>query len=192
MLALSDSVAFSGLCVIGFSEDSARVIQFAGEWGSRLTFRRIAAGDTIGSIRGMYIECLWPPREMEDSTASRIGRNNCSIVLKLVHGGTSVLLTGDIDTTITRCLSSSYSWRLRSDILIVPHHASAGGADRVFYGFVRPNTAVISCARLNTYGHPAPQILDICFEMGINVFLTYDGTVQAISNQWYWILHDEL
>jgi beta-lactamase superfamily II metal-dependent hydrolase len=103
------------------------------------------------------------------------------------YGGTTVIITSDIDTMAERSLAEGFGYRLASDIIVVPHHGSAGSADDVFYGYVNPDVAVISCGIGNTYGFPAKKVMDLLYQMKVRPYITATtGTVTAISNGYYW------
>jgi competence protein ComEC len=132
---------------------------------------------------------LWP--EAGDAAGCGSGgspeRNRCSIVARISYGDSRALLTGDIDTVALRALSAGLGFGLRCDMLIAPHHGSAGGVDRVFYGFAAPSTVVVSCGRDNPYGHPAQALLDLAFETAAEVHITWrDGTCRVETQGYYW------
>ena len=112
------------------------------------------------------------------------------MVFLVKNGLTRALITSDIDTCAERELSRRVNAgfaSLASDIMVVPHHGSAGSLDPVFYGYVRPQRAVISCGAGNQYGHPSPQVLLWLSQMGIAVHLTsLDGGIALESNGYCW------
>jgi len=83
--------------------------------------------------------------------------NNDSLVLQIVHGGTSVLLEGDAEAPIEQALLSIPG--LESALLKVGHHGSKTSSSAAFLDRVRPRMAIVSCGLHNRYGHPAPQTL---------------------------------
>jgi competence protein ComEC len=187
---LPSSAAFSGMVVVSAYEDTAALRAFAAHWSSALRFKVISRGDTLASLRDVYIECLWPPDSANAETAflEAADRNRLSLCFYVKHENTSALLTGDIDTMVTSRLSSRYGYNLHADIVVVPHHGSRGSVDAVFYGYIAPAAAVISCGANNTYGHPSEEVLRLLvMQMAIDVYDTrIDGTVIAESNGEYW------
>ena len=61
---------------------------------------------------------------------------------------------------------------LRSTFLKVPHHGSAGAADRRFMEAVRPELAIISVGENNRFGHPAEEMLRELRRVGAKVMRT--------------------
>ena len=106
---------------------------------------------------GVALWVLWPPpggfqTESED--------NENSLVLKVVYGDFSVLLTGDAG------LASEAAW-LRAGlpvdalVLKVGHHGSAHSTSAAFVAAVQPQIAAIQVGAENTFGHPTAEVLDI-------------------------------
>ena len=97
-------------------------------------------------------------------------------------------MTGDIDTLAEEKLVERYHFELSSDIVVVPHHGSRGSLHSLFYGYVNPAYAVISCGLNNQYGHPSVDVVRLlAFQMMVTLFDTrYDGHVTATSNGEYW------
>jgi len=112
--------------------------------------------------------------------------NEYSIVLKLVVGDVSVLLTGDAGQDAQReMLASGRS--LAATILKVPHHGGAESLDDDFLSAVRPRAAIISVGTYNRFGHPSEETLRKL--EGVKVYRTdLQGTVVVgIENQGYWV-----
>ncbi|MGC4084062.1 MAG: ComEC/Rec2 family competence protein [Vicinamibacterales bacterium] len=109
-------------------------------------------------------------------------RNDDSIVLELRWGEVSVVLTGDIgrdveDTIATRMAPA----RLR--VLKVPHHGSNSSSSEPFVRALAPDVAIISVGRANTFGHPAPSVLDRYAAVHASVFRTdRDGAVTVSTD----------
>jgi competence protein ComEC len=103
--------------------------------------------------------------------------NDSSIVLKVICGGKSVLLTGDIPEQVELKLVASNA-PLDSDLLKVGHHGSKYSSSVAFLDAVSPSYAVISYGATNTYGHPAPEAIERLKATGAMLFNTVDnGTV---------------
>jgi competence protein ComEC len=107
--------------------------------------------------------------------------NTTSIVLELIHGQTSVLLTGDIyveqETEVLQNLTS------QTDILKVPHQGSISSTSVRFLEALDLETAIITVGEDNTYGHPHPAILQRLQDQNIQVYRTdLDGDVLLISD----------
>jgi competence protein ComEC len=111
------------------------------------------AGQSIDLGAGVAMEVIHPQEEMLLGTDS--DANNNSVVLRLVWGGVSFLLTGDIDGEAEVAILYAEQWReLNSTVLKVAHHGSAGSTSSQFLAVVEPQIAVISVGENNNFGHP--------------------------------------
>ena len=150
------------------------------DWGEELgelVTRASVAGvpiDVVGPgisyrLGTISIEALGPMRRY-------LTRNDGSIVL-WVEAGRTVLLPGDIEAIAQRELPC-----LHPDILLVPHHGSAS-TDRAWLAATVGDVAVISVGP-NTYGHPAPEILAVVAESGVDARMTIEeGDVSIELNR---------
>ena len=98
-------------------------------------------------------------------------RNDDSVVMEVVFGEVAILLTGDISAEIERAILPRLTpARLR--ILKVAHHGSRTSSSRELLDGWRPQIAVISCGRGNTFGHPATEVLQRLDAIGAQVYRT--------------------
>lgn len=129
---------------------------------------------------GAYIEVLYPDVDVsgwENKT------NDGSIVARLVYGETSVLLTGDAPFETEDRLLAIASSSLSADILKVGHHGSKSSTGDKFLQAVHPQMALVSVGAKNTYGHPAPAVLDRLAGAAVPFMRTdEDGTIICTSN----------
>jgi competence protein ComEC len=104
-------------------------------------------------------------------------RNDDSIVLELRWGAVSVVLTGDIGAGVEETIAPLFEpSALR--VVKVPHHGSLTSSSRGFLNALAPRIAVVSAGRNNTFGHPAPAVLERYREVGAEIFRTdRDGAV---------------
>jgi competence protein ComEC len=194
LLLLGSLTGFSGTLVTSAYEDTALLFGKCGPIRQRMRLRLIGAGDTIGGLNGVSIECIWPPMGLDPLafSLSEDNKNRYSLCFLVRRGGTSVCITSDIDTAAERELAARYGFGLRSDIVVFPHHGSSGSADPVFFGYVDPKTAIISCGDNNIYRLPAHNSLALLFQMHVPLYETdRQGTVSAVSNGYYWELSCE-
>ncbi|SHN86587.1 ComEC/Rec2 family competence protein [Desulfitobacterium chlororespirans] len=107
--------------------------------------------------------------------------NNYSAVLKITHGNTSFLLTGDAeDISENEMLRNG---NLQSTLLKVGHHGSDSSTTAAFLKAVSPKFAVISVGKGNTYGHPTDAVLSRLSSAGVQVYRTdQSGTIIATSD----------
>jgi beta-lactamase superfamily II metal-dependent hydrolase len=68
--------------------------------------------------------------------------NDTSILLRLTHGKTRALFTGDLNRPLGEWLATS-DFDLRADLLKVPHHGTEGLAPNSFFDRVAPKAALV-------------------------------------------------
>ena len=115
-----------------------------------------SAGQVIALDDDVRIEVLGPPQELLRGTESDV--DNASLVLRLVYGEVSLLLTGDIFEAAERRMLESGA-ALDSDVLKVPHHGSDSSSTAEFLDAVSPASAVISVGADNRFGHPSKDVM---------------------------------
>ena len=127
---------------------------------------------------GVYLEVLFPDRD-----ATNFETNVASLVIKLVYGNSSFLLTGDSPQEIENYLVSLDAFNLDADVLKLGHHGSKTSSSEFFIGYTSPEFAVISVGKDNRYGHPNQEVLDILNEFEIKVLRTDEqGTIVIKSD----------
>jgi competence protein ComEC len=104
---------------------------------------------------GVHFEVLHPLPVDHESTGKA---NALSCVLRVQGAGGSALLTGDIEAAQEAALVQRDGERLRSDMLLVPHHGSRTSSTPPFVDAVRPTVAVVQAAYRSRFGHPAPAV----------------------------------
>jgi competence protein ComEC len=97
----------------------------------------MAQGDRIALGQCAQIEVLWPP------AASNFNSNNAGLVLRLTCAGRSILFPADIQETAERELLK-HPEKLRSDVLVAPHHGSAESTTLAFIRAVSPKLILSS------------------------------------------------
>jgi len=109
-------------------------------------------------------------------------RNDDSIVLELAWRDVSIVLAGDIGREIEATIAHEFTPApLR--ILKVPHHGSLTSSSPEFLRALAPRVAVVSVGRGNTFGHPAPAVLERYRDIGAEIFRTdRDGAVSVDSD----------
>lgn len=123
------------------------------------------AGQAIDLGSGVRVEVLAPYAARNED-----GINENSIVLKVIHENVTFLLTGDAGIPEERQLLES-GYRLKSDVLKVPHHGSGYSADTGFISAVSPEISVIEVGP-NPYGHPTRHMLELLKESGSVIYRT--------------------
>ncbi|MFD1572066.1 lamin tail domain-containing protein [Halorubrum laminariae] len=144
-------------------------------------------GDTI-DFGDVDVDVLGPP----DPYLENEDRNENSIVLKLTHGDTSFLLSGDAEDDQEAYLVDEYGSELESTILKAGHHGSASSSGGAFLDAVDPRAVVISSAYDSQYGHPHEEVLERFSERSLpaywtathgNIVLTSDGQNVTVQTQ---------
>ncbi len=112
--------------------------------------------------------------------------NDNSLVLRLVFGDFSVLLTGDVERAGEAALLAS-GRTLRSTVLKAPHHGSRTSSAAAFLAAVRPQLAVAQAEDGGRFGLPAPQIEARYRALGIPLWITgRHGALQVRSDGRRW------
>ena len=128
----------------------------AGEHGIPVVRRRAGAVERSGHIE---LATLGPRRRYAES-------NNGSIVLWVTVAGSTVLLPGDIGAVAQDEIEA-----VRPDVMLIPHHGSST-TDLDWLAAHVPSLAIVSVGRDNTYGHPAPEVMQVLDDAGVPVWLT--------------------
>jgi competence protein ComEC len=158
--------------------------------GSDADYRRLAKAATrqhvtIGTVSqgesfeldGVRIDVLWPlpPAAGEHVTSG----NNDSVVLRLVYGSVSFVLTGDAERPAEDQLAAS-GIDLKADLIKAGHHGSKTSSSNEFLDKVQPRYAVISVGIRSRFGHPNKEVLDRFQSRGVQLLWTgRDGMVTA-------------
>lgn len=104
--------------------------------------------------------------------------NDRSLITKITADGMTLLAVGDAEIPAEAYLLAHHADSLDADLLKVGHHGSSSSSGEAFLRAVSPDTAVISCGRNNTYGHPAREVTERLKSLDIAIRRTdYDGTV---------------
>ncbi len=143
-----------------------------------VTLYEAQAGDEI-PFDGARIDVLGPPRPYLENG----DRNENSIVLKLTHGQTSVLLPGDAEATQEADLVDRYGDQLNATILRAAHHGSQSSSTEPFLDAVDPQAVVITSAYDSQYGHPDEVVLERLADRALPTYWTAThGTTVLESN----------
>ncbi len=98
-------------------------------------------------------------------------RNDDSVVLEIVYRDVALLLTGDISSDIEREILPQLT-RAPIRVLKVAHHGSRTSSSQELLSAWRPQIALISAGRGNTFGHPATEVLQRLEAIGAMVLRT--------------------
>lgn len=106
----------------------------------------------------VQFEMLYPSIASYDDAA--VKDNNRSCVLKVTSKAGSLLITGDIEKSAEQNLLEIDAEKLKSDIMIVPHHGSKTSSTLGFIEAVHPDVSIFTTGYLNRFGHPKPAVLE--------------------------------
>lgn len=129
---------------------------------------------------GAYADMLYPDRDV-----SNVPTNEGSIVMHVVYGKTSFMLTGDAPSDVESHLIAldSRGGELRSDVLKAGHHGSKYSTSDAWLAAVQPRIVAISAGANNTYGHPNPETISRIKHEGAEIVSTIDsGTLHFVSD----------
>ena len=180
----------SGLNEVLRRYDVERILELRGEYESAdyNAWKRLAdsegaetpparAGTRLSFDDGVEIQVLGPPDEL--SGYSPADANDASVVIRVVYGNASFLLTGDVFREGERWLLES-GQSLDSAVLKVSHHGSDTSSGAAFLSAVSPRVAIISAGRDNGFGHPDPEVIQRLEAImpASRIFRTYEsGTI---------------
>lgn len=108
--------------------------------------------------------------------------NDMSIVFSAEYKNASVLFTGDATKTVEKqILSQGYD--VSADAIKIAHHGSTSSNSEEFIEAVAPESAVISCGKDNSYGHPHREIINLLTLEEIEYYRTdISGTIVYYSD----------
>ena len=86
--------------------------------------------------------------------------NNLSCVLRVENATGSVLLTSDIEAVDEQALLARIPAKLRSDVLLVPHHGSRTSSTVDFIAAVGAREAIFPVGYRNRFSHPRPDVVE--------------------------------
>ena len=120
--------------------------------------------------------------------------NNASCVLKISSKFGSVLLSGDIERKAERAILEHQQDKLRSRVLVVPHHGSLTSSTVGFVRAVRPDISIFTTGYRNRFRFPkqdiirryekaGSRVLDTSRHGAIDIALMDDGIVVTTNRQ---------
>jgi competence protein ComEC len=141
---------------------------------NRISMPAFSAMPRTTTINGVRLDILYPPsdflvRMIEDNWRNT---NNNSLVLKVRFGSTSLLFPGDIEKKAEAEIVLLNRERLRSTLLMAPHHGSRSSSSVKFLAEVSPDWIVISSGWRNRFRFPHPSVLKRYEDRGCQVIST--------------------
>lgn len=115
-------------------------------------------------------------------TGAFSGVNDNSIVLRMVHGYTSFLFTGDAERAAEQWLVANAE-TLQANVLKVGHHGSRTSTSEAFLSAVTPTAAVIQSGENNRHGHPHREVTERLEAHGVEIFRNDElGTIRMFTD----------
>ena len=129
---------------------------------------------------GAYADVLYPDRDVSHGET-----NEGSIVMRVVYGSTSFMLTGDAPSDVEDHLISldAKDGELPVTVLKAGHHGSKYSTDDAWLAALHPQYVAISAGANNRYGHPNPETIARIKNEGAQIVSTIDrGTLRFVSD----------
>lgn len=129
---------------------------------------------------GAYADVLYPDRDVSHGET-----NEGSIVMRVVYGSTSFMLTGDAPSDVEDHLVAidATDGELPVTVLKAGHHGSKHSTDDAWLAALHPRIVAISAGQGNTYGHPNPEALSRIQKEGATILSTINvGTIHFMSD----------
>ncbi|WP_305880099.1 MBL fold metallo-hydrolase [Sporosarcina sp. Marseille-Q4943] len=130
----------------------------------------------------MVIRVLYADENAKDG-------NDASVVLKATYNKVSFLLMGDADTAIEDYVRGKYD--VSATVLKNGHHGSNTSSSAAFISNVKPDVAILSYGKNNSYGHPNAAVESRLKNVGAKIYktavdcditVTTDGVKHTVSN----------
>jgi len=109
----------------------------------------------VWSWQGLEFEVLWPPQRVKRA----YNPHSCVVRIFEPNSEFSMLLTGDIER-VSEWLLAREGRRLKSDVMLVPHHGSNSSSIKPFIEAVSPQLAIASLAKGNQWGMPSKSVIE--------------------------------
>ena len=140
--------------------------------------RHLRAG-TAMDLAGLRLRVLHPPEP--DWERQRV-RNDDSVVVEMTYGDVAFLLLGDVSDEVERAIVPQLR-PARMRVLKVAHHGSRTSTSQELLDAWRPQLALISAGRGNSFGHPARDVLERLDGAGARVLRTdRDGEITIVTD----------
>jgi competence protein ComEC len=93
------------------------------------------------------------------SESTRRKENDRGCVLRVAAGGASALLAADVEARSEAEMLARDAGKLRSTVIVVPHHGSKTSSTPAFLDAVAPRLAIFSVGYRNRFRHPNEAVV---------------------------------
>jgi len=107
---------------------------------------------------GVAFEMLHPAAD-QGTDARNPHDNDKSCVLRISTGTQQVLLVGDMENLTEQRLLKLHPDKLKTTVLVVPHHGSKTSSGEDFVAAAQPEYAIFTVGYRNRFGHPRPEVV---------------------------------
>lgn len=157
----------------------------------------LTAGDIL-HLGEAKIHMLYPEigsgKRAYSTDGKETDKNAASLVFLYEEGEFSALFTGDIGNeqeeelcaVMTKAYETGKIADKDLDVYKAAHHGSKNSNAKEWLDLLKPCYSVVSCAKKNRYGHPAPEAVAHMKEAGSEVFYTMESgqiTIEVCDNQ---------
>jgi competence protein ComEC len=171
--AIADALPIERVFTSGPIADAAAGAMLAGSPRPE----HLAAGD-VWQRGGVRFEVLAPP-----ASGGQLDENDGSLVLRVVHGRSTLLFLGDVEHEgEAALLAAADPAALRADVVKVAHHGSRTSSSEGLVEAARARFAVISSGKDNRFRFPADEVVDRWRAVGAEVVRTDQGAVRFVSD----------
>lgn len=158
----------------GSSFDTSLKKHAADELNVQETMARRGQRFIIDDTHGVYLDILFP----DQNTSTFKETNDASIVARLVYGQIAFMLTGDAPASVENFIVGQDKESLQSEVLKLGHHGSKTSTSDLFLETVKPDYAIVSAGKNNSYHHPNIDIVARVTQHNIPLLSTIEeGTI---------------
>ncbi|MBQ0757815.1 MAG: DNA internalization-related competence protein ComEC/Rec2, partial [Amphritea sp.] len=125
-----------------------------------------------GAVRFKYIQ---PPHP------SPLTENNRSCVLLVQSGGCSLVIPGDIESSVEEQIIREYP-DLKVNWLIAAHHGSRFSSSDLWLASLKPEKVIFSAGFDNSYGHPAGDVVRRVGDLKVPMASTVKGGALILTS----------
>ena len=155
-------------------------------WKSQIATQKIADDFVVVGDKKAFddvsFKVLYPLSSLKNSKMDNV--NNASVITELNYKDFTSLFLGDAEISAQDQILNSVK---HSNILKVAHHGSTNGLDESLLKIVQPNISIVEVGAKNTYGHPAPSVINYLKSIATQIYRTdQDGTIEISSDGSNW------